>query len=139
MAEYAARTKIPADRTRLDIEAMMQKRGADQFFSGNDGKIAILAFRLHGRHIRFSLPLVGARSAQQVRSRWRGLLLVIKAKLEAIDLGILTLEDAFIGETVLPDRQTVTEYMRPQITAAYRSGEMPKALPYYGEGKEPPP
>jgi hypothetical protein len=131
MAEYAARTKIPAERTRLDIEAMMQKRGADQFFSGNDGKIAILAFRLHGRHIRFSLPLVGARSAQQIRSRWRGLLLVIKAKLEAIDLGILTLEDAFLGETVLPDRQTVAEYMRPQITAAYKSGEMPKALPYY--------
>jgi hypothetical protein len=131
MAEYAARTKIPAERTRLDIEAMMQKRGADQFFSGNDGKIAMLAFRLHGRHIRFSLPLVGARSAQQVRSRWRGLLLVIKAKLEAIDLGILTLEDAFIGETVLPDRQTVAEYMRPQIAAAYKSGEMPKALPYY--------
>ena len=132
MAEYAARTKIPAERTRLDIEAMMKKRGADQFFSGDDGKTAILAFRLHGRHIRFSLPLTGTRTAQQVRSRWRALWLVIKAKLEAIDIGILTLEDAFLSETVLPDRQTVAEYMRPQIAAAYKSGEMPKALPYYG-------
>lgn len=131
MAEYAARTKIPAERTRLDIEALMKKRGADQFFSGDDGKTAILAFRLHGRHIRFTLPIGGARSAQQVRSRWRALLLVIKAKLEAIDIGILTIEDAFLAETILPDKQTVADYMRPQITAAYKSGEMPKALPYY--------
>ena len=132
MAEYAARTKIPADRTRLDIEALMKRRGADQFFSGDNGQTAILAFRLNGRHIRFSLPLTGTRSAQQVRSRWRALWLVIKAKLEAIDIGILTVEDAFLGETILPDRQTVAEYMRPQISAAYQSGQMPKALPYYG-------
>ena len=55
-----------------------------------------------------------------------------QSQVEAIDIGILTLEDAFLGETVLPDRQTVTEYMRPQIAAAYKSGEMPKSLPYYG-------
>ena len=60
MAEYAARTKIPAERTRLDIEALMKKRGADQFFSGDNGQTAILAFRLRGRHIRFSLPLSAA-------------------------------------------------------------------------------
>ena len=58
---------------------------------------------------------------------------MIKAKLEAIDIGILTLEDAFLAETILPDRQTVADYMRPQIESAYKSGEMPKALPYYGK------
>ena len=30
MAEYARRTKVPADRTRLQIEELMRKRGADQ-------------------------------------------------------------------------------------------------------------
>jgi hypothetical protein len=132
MAEYAARTKVPAERTRFEIEAMMRKRGADQFFSGADGQRAVLAFRLNGRHIRFSLPLAGARNEQAVRSRWRALLLVIKAKLEAIDIGILTVEDAFIGETVLPDRQTVAEYMAPQIESAYATGHMPPLLPWYG-------
>jgi hypothetical protein len=127
MAEYAARTKIPAERTRLDIEAMMKKRGADQFFSGDDGKTAILAFRLHGRHIRFSLPLT--RTAQQVRSRWRALWLVIKAKLEAIDIGILTLEDAFLSETVLPDRQTVAEYMRPKSRQPTTAGKCQRHCP----------
>jgi hypothetical protein len=137
MAEYAARTKVPATQTRLEIEGLMKRRGADQFFSGDDGKTAILAFRLHGRHIRFTLPFAGARNQQQVRSRWRAMLLVIKAKLEAIDIGILTVEDAFLGETILPNRETVADYMRPQIAAAYKSGDMPKALPYYDGGKPP--
>jgi hypothetical protein len=133
MAEYAARTKVPADRTRLEIEALMKRRGADQFFSGADGERAVLAFRLNGRHIRFSLPLADTRSEQHRRSRWRALLLVIKAKLEAIDIGILTVENAFLADTVLPDRQTVAEYMAPQIEAAYASGQMPKLLPWHGD------
>jgi hypothetical protein len=63
--------------------------------------------------------LAEAKGAQQIRSRWRALLLVIKAKLEAVDIGILTAEDAFMAETILPDRQTVAEYMRPHIESAY--------------------
>jgi hypothetical protein len=133
MTVYANRTRVPAERTRLEIEQLMRKRGADQFFSGADGNKAILAFRLHGRHLRFTLPLGPKLSDQIVRSRWRALLLVIKAKCEAIDLGILTVEDAFIGETVLPDKQTVAEYMAPQLEAAYSTGKMPPLLPWYGD------
>jgi hypothetical protein len=136
MAEYAKRTMVPADRTRLEIEELMKKRGADQFFSGGDQNRAVLAFRLQGRHLRFQLPLGAKLTPQQVRSRWRQLLLVIKAKLEAIDIGILSLEEAFLGETVLPDKQTVAEYMAPQLENAYRSGQMPLALPYLGEGED---
>ena len=132
MAEYAVRTRVPADRTRLDIEGLMRKRGADQFFTGGDAERAMLAFRLAGRQIRFVLPLGDVRNEQARRSRWRALLLVIKAKMEAVDVGILTLEDAFLADTVLPDRQTVAEYMKPQIESAYTTGNMPPLLPYYG-------
>jgi hypothetical protein len=111
---------------------MMRKRGADQFFSGSDGERAALAFRLHGRHIRFSLPLGSTLSKQKLDARWRALWLVVKAKLEAVDIGILALEEAFLADTVLPDRRTVAEYMAPQIESAYSSGSMPKALPFYG-------
>ena len=137
MAEYASRTRVPADKTRLQIEELMRKRGADQFFSGADGQRAVLAFRLNGRHIRFVLPLEGLRSEQQRMARWRALWLVTKAKLEAIDIGILTLEEAFLADTILPNRQTVAEVMLPQIEDAYRSGEMPKLLPWYGSAAEP--
>jgi hypothetical protein len=131
MTEYASRTKVPADRTRLEIEALMRKRGADQFMSGQDNDQAVLAFRLNGRHLRFTLPLGKGLTEQRIRSRWRALLLVIKAKLEAIDIGILTVEDAFLADIVLPDRQTVAEVMRPQIAAAYASGKMPPLLGYH--------
>jgi hypothetical protein len=46
--EYASRTKVPADGTRLQIEALMRKRGADQFFSGADSERAALAGRIDG-------------------------------------------------------------------------------------------
>jgi hypothetical protein len=133
MPEYAARTKVPAEKTRMDIEAMMRKRGADQFFSGADKDKALLAFRLRGRHIRFVLPLSGVTSVQHQRSRWRALFLVIKAKLEAIDIGITTIEEAFLADTILPDRRTVAEVMLPQIEQAYDTGDMPPLLPYYSD------
>lgn len=132
MAEYAARTKISPEKTRLDIEELMKRRGADQFFSGSDSERAILAFRLGGRHIRFLLPFAGCRSDQHLRSRWRALFIVIKAKAEAIDIGILTTEEAFLTETILPDRRTVGEIMLPQVESAYQDGTMPPLLPHYG-------
>jgi hypothetical protein len=136
MTEYANRTKVPADKTRIEIEVLMRKRGADQFLSASDQDRAMLAFRLGGRHMRFVLPLSDTRNAQHVRSRWRALLLVIRAKLEAIDTGILTLEEAFIGDTVMPDKRTVAEILLPQIESAYQTGKMPPLLPYYGD-REP--
>lgn len=66
---YAKRTTVPAERSRLQIEDMMRRRGADQFFSGADGKRAILAFRIGGRHMRFMLPLENCASQQQVMAR----------------------------------------------------------------------
>lgn len=133
MTEYAKRTKVPAERTRLEIEALMAKRGADQFFTGADRARALLAFRVGGRHMRFTLPLQDCKTQQQVMARWRALFLVIKAKLQAIDLGILTMEEAFLAETVLPDRSTVAETLLPQIENAYSTSNMPPLLPYFGE------
>lgn len=128
---YAEDTRVPAEKTRLEIEALMQKRGADQFFSGADKDRAALAFRINDRQMRFTLPLTDC-TPQQIRARWRTLLLVIKARLEAIDIGIVSFEEAFLAETVLPDRSTVAETMVPQIENAYRSGKMPPLLQWSG-------
>jgi hypothetical protein len=38
---------------------------------------------------------------QAVRQRWRALVLVIKAKLEAVESGITSFEDEFLAHTVL--------------------------------------
>jgi len=128
---YAERTKIPPNRTRQQIEDLMRRRGADQFYSGSNLDSAILVFRLQGRHFRFVLPLGQKMPEQKIRARWRALFLAIKARLESIDAGITTLEEAFLPETVLPDRHTVAEVMAPQIEAAYQSGTMPPLLEHH--------
>lgn len=66
---------------------------------------------------------------QAVRQRWRVLALIVKAKLEATETGIITFEEEFLSYIVLPDNSTVGEYMLPQIESAYQNGEMPRMLP----------
>jgi len=149
---YAENTSVPVDRSKAEIERILQKYGADQFISGWDQNRAMIGFRMLGRQIRFIVELPdrnakefqftpGRRNKrdeskafaaweQACRQRWRALALVIKAKLEAVETGITVFEDEFMAHIVLPDGQTVGEYMRPQIAVAYEKGSMPKLLPY---------
>ena len=69
---------------------------------------------------------------QPCRQRWRALLLVIKAKLDAVTAGISTMEAEFLSNIVLPDTTTAGDWMIPQIDQAYRTGEMPPMLPAGG-------
>jgi hypothetical protein len=62
--------------------------------------------------------------------------LAVKAKLEVVESGISTFEDEFMPHIVLPSGQTVSEWMGPQITAAYLSGLMPPMLPYMPEATQ---
>lgn len=145
---YAAKTEVPADKSRAEIERTLQRYGADQFMYGWDGQIALVGFRLAGRMIRlrvalpqpseFTLDGRGARRSptsrqaayeQAVRQRWRALALIIKAKLEAVAAGITTVEAEFLAATLLPDGRTAGEWLEPQIAHAYQTGAMPHALP----------
>lgn len=136
MARYAAATKVPAERTRQEIEAALKRYGADQFISGWEANRAMIGFRVKNRHVRFELPVpavTGTPSAQrnaeqEIRQRWRALLLVIKAKLEAIESSISTFENEFLAHIVLPNNRTVADVLLPQIANAYKTGQMPKLL-----------
>ena len=55
--------------------------------------------------------------------------MVIKAKLESVESGIETFEQAFLANVVLPGGTTVGDYMTPQIAESYRTGQMPPMLP----------
>ena len=66
---------------------------------------------------------------QQIeRQRWRALLLVIKAKLEAIESGISSFDEEFMSNIVLSNGQTAGDYWIPQIEETYRTGQMPPML-----------
>ncbi|MCW2361650.1 MULTISPECIES: hypothetical protein [Sphingobium] len=153
-ARYAARTEVPIAKTRVEIEELVGRYGAAQYMSGYDATRAFIGFTMADRQVRFHLQLPDAaekafttyrdghgyerlRTAdaahkqweQACRSRWRALLLVIKAKLEAVEVGISTFESEFLANIVMPDGQLVGELVRPRIAQAYETGDMPALLP----------
>lgn len=152
MGSYAEGTEVSVERTKAEIEKVLTKYGADQYLSGWDtgDSAAFVAFRAHGKHIKFRLELPHKDDKafkftphrryirrpdeaikaweQACRARWRSLLIVIKAKLEAVNAGITVFEDEFLAQIVLPDGQTAGEWLRPQIKMAYENGQMPRAL-----------
>ena len=70
---------------------------------------------------------------QAGRQRWRALALVIKAKLEAVESGITEFDDEFMAHIMLPSGETFGSWAKPQIAAAYDTGDMPPLLPAPGD------
>lgn len=153
MARYASTTEVSSDKSRAEIERTLSRYGATGFMYGWSGNRVVIGFQAHGRNIKFVLPMPdkttrefthdgrnSRRSPQRQqeaweqagRQRWRALSLVIKAKLEAVQAGITVFEDEFMAHIVLPNGQTVGQFMQPQIESAYNSGEMPPLLPWHG-------
>jgi hypothetical protein len=131
---FAAETDVPADRTRQEIEKTLARYGADHFGYGTAPDRAIVMFQAHRRQIRFVLPLAPPpasnekQKAQFIRTRWRCLLLSIKAKLETVENGISQFETEFLPYTVLPNGQTVADHALPFVREAYDSKKMPPLL-----------
>lgn len=146
---YAENTKVPVDRSKTEIEHILQKYGASSFAYGWENNAAVVMFRANNRHIRFKLSLPSkndenikyrkkyyARSATEAlnlidkitRQKWRALVLVIKAKLECVESGITSFEDEFLAHIVLPSGETIGTVLRPKLEEAYSSGKMPTLL-----------
>jgi len=152
MTRYAAKTEVPAEKSRMEIERTLTRYGADQFMYGWKDDGAVLGFRAMQRQVKFFLPLPDRNSKafthfqqggywkprtassqetlydQACRQRWRALALVIKAKLEAVECGISEFENEFLANIILPDGQQVGQWLRPQIALAYERGNMPALL-----------
>lgn len=145
---YAAQTEVPADRSRSEIERLLVRYGATAFQYGWEGDKAAVGFRIDSRYVRILMPMpqpgdveltaagkMRSEAAtlraheQAVRQRWRALALIIKAKLEAVASGISTVEREFMSDIVLPNNETVGQWLAPQIEAAYQGGKMPLLLP----------
>lgn len=73
--------------------------------------------------------------AAEIRRLWRELVLLLKAKLVAIQSNITTFEKEFLGDTLLPDGSVVFDWMEPQLAETYRTGHMPALLPGLEEQK----
>lgn len=148
MPTYAKDTNVASEVSRLEIEKTLIRYGAENFAYATAAGKAMIGFSMYGRQVKFFLPLPRkekftltptgrARTEksqydaweQACRQRWRALLLVIKAKLEAVECGISVFEQEFMANIMLPDGSTVGELMLPQIAQAYETGTMPAMLP----------
>lgn len=149
MGRYAENTEVTVERSKTEIERLLVRYKADQFMYGWSEDAATIGFRISDRFVRITLPLPnrlseeftkhsrGYREAgvaekmweQACRQRWRALALVIKAKLEAVESTISTIEREFFVDLMIPGGQTIGQIYGPQIARAYEKGIMPKSLP----------
>lgn len=151
MATYAKKTETPVVKSRAEIERVLIRYGASHFAYMVSPEHSIIGFQAANRRVKFVVPMPNPKARefthatrgkyafetersdgaalaawdQACRQRWRALLLVIKAKLEAVEVGIATFEEEFLAHIVLPNGQTIGEAFIPQIEAAYESGRMP--------------
>jgi hypothetical protein len=136
MARFAASTRVGVDQTRTEIERTLARYGATAFAYMTQQGRAIIAFEAQHRHIKITVPLPAGdtdKEKQESRQRWRALLLVIKAKLESVESGIETLEEAFFANIVMPDGRTVYEATREHVAIAYKTGKVQALLPDYSK------
>lgn len=131
----------------MEIERLVTKQGATGFVSGWQGAQARVMFEMRGRRLRFSVEMpplddpqlrlrsfdsmaqIQKRYEQLGREKWRLLLLLIKSKLEAIEQRAAVFEEEMLPYTVMPNGQTVAEWLGPQLEARLRDGTMPPLLP----------
>ena len=151
---YAEKTTVPIDRSESEIKALVNRYGARKFMSGTDEDmgVSIVSFEMQDRRVLFKLQLpdenanefrfdgrnrrrtdVQTRAAyeQECRRLWRSLVITIKAKLESVESGIESFEEAFLPQIVIPGAggRTYAEFALPQIAHVYETGELPSLLP----------
>lgn len=112
---FAEKTSVPVDRSKAEIDSLLRKYGADQIASSWEASGARLGFRMNGRAILFHLPLPGEDDPQEIRRRWRALVLILKGKLVAATTGITTFEEEFLAHIVTEDGRTVSEHVIPRL------------------------
>lgn len=149
---YAEGTSVPVERSKAELDHLLSKAGASQRMMGadDDNGEAWVVFRLEERQVRMRVPLPkigdfptgrsdkwrGNRTAEQARrlweqacrARWRAMVLLTKAKLEAIAMGQTTVEREFLADIFLPDGRTVHQALSAGLAEMYQTGNLPPLL-----------
>lgn len=151
-ARYAAGTDVPTDRSIAEVRRILRNYGATGFVFAEEDDRAAIGFAVHDRQVRFILPLPDPKDREftrtptgksrtsiaamavydsAVRQVYRTFVLVIKAKLAAVESKLISFDDEFLAFLVLPGGQTVGDATRDGIAEAYTSGQIPALLPDY--------
>ena len=135
MARYAEGTAVPVARSRDEVYRLLDRYGATEHLVGGDASRVVVGFRLTGRLIRVDRPLPRRASFpsqagydREIRRQWRVLVLVLKGRLELIDDGAETVDQAFAAYLALPDGTTAGDRIGAYVDRAYETGQMPDSL-----------
>ncbi len=151
---YAETTNVSVERSKGQIDSLLTRHGATHQGMMNEPGSATIFFAMNDRKIVFKLPLPdqkerqfwetkrGRRTSEKAfqcweqacRSRWRALFLCIKAKLESIESGIETFDEAFLAHVMTPDGNRFIHYAKPAIDYAYENEGPPKLTFGGGDG-----
>ncbi|MBN2560271.1 MAG: hypothetical protein JXQ75_05010 [Phycisphaerae bacterium] len=150
MPRYANETTVNVERSQGQIKDTLRRYGVEDFGVLERSKEAAIEFIVPvesgGRiPIRITVPLpdrdaeefavsdAGRRRKpeaayraweQAVKQRWRALLLAIKAKLEAVETGISTIEVEFMPFIVLGNGETLGQQLLPKLEVAASEGRV---------------
>ena len=147
MGKYAVNTSVSVEKSKEEVTKILRKYGADRFGTMEDREKAYLMFEFNRLMIQITVPLpnleefmttdsgrsrkgTAANDAyeQAIKQKWRALVLAVKAKLEAVDSGISTIEKEFMAFVVMPDGRQLSDYIIPELNNIAQSGKMPKLL-----------
>ena len=142
---YAQGTCVGEDRSRAELQFILERFGADQFGYQNDKttRTAAIAFRFKGVHFVFRLPLsrpddkrirfspsgrlrinsqVELLMREENRRRWRSLCLAVKAMLVGVEDGIFEFGQVFMPYMVWGDGRTTWQALLPTVEECLKAG-----------------
>ena len=144
---YAKNTTVSPEKSQEEIKKILRRYGADRFGIMEEKDKGHVMFEYNGLLIQMSVDFpdkeefsktesgkkridsaIETAFNQSIRQRWRALLLAIKAKLEAIESGISTIEQEFMAFVMMPDGRPLGEHIIPRLNEISKTGKMPKML-----------
>lgn len=150
--KYASETLVSSEKSQAEIKTTLQKYGATKYAYYEDEDKAGIRCEMQGRQLQFIVTLPnrtadefiyageGTRRKvrdvqaqhkfweQACRQKWRALALIIKAKMVAVESGIVTFEQEFLSHILLNDGRTVADHALPVIAEVYKTGRIKPLL-----------
>ncbi len=144
---YAENTSVSVEKSQMEVTGILRKYGAKKFGTMEDEEQAYLMFEFKGLSVQMIVPLPSIKEfmkteagrpralnvaedarSQVIRQRWRTLVLAVKAKLEAVQIGISTVEKEFMAFVMMPDGRALSDHILPQLEEMVTKGKMPLLL-----------
>ena len=141
---YAEGTATTVEKSQAEIRRTLERFGVESVTEttakglrrDTDRRVDVwrLQFEYDGRQVRFDMDALDG-SRQQVRERYRALLLHIKSQCVAVASGFAKPEHAFLVDTLVPVERNgfveavpASEIVGPMLEHAYRTGKPPSTL-----------